>query len=237
MLNKLAPFVLLALIIPMRASAQPVLKGGAYAGMVNCSGTTGKSTGLVKWFINSDGTWTDALNRSNGSDAMSSSSPTSQSYRITYDIFGITPGAGDEYQSNVTKMTISNAGRMRASITAIAGPDGDHSGKCSGRLTWSSFSNNLSLVDDGGGFWTSCFRILPGAAMYYTFSDDGGDLASMTMTAKRCGRPSRRRLINFKRYARTYETNGLKRLPTGRYRFEGYSTGAWTAESVYGLYR
>ncbi len=114
-----------------------------------------------------------------------------------YDIFGIKPGFSDEYESNVTSMTISKNGKMTASVTGIGGPEGDHSGACSALLVYSPKANSISISGGPGKLSTKCFNVLPLTAIHYTFTDTGGAcnwLLNLPSTSEKGTRPSSKHL-------------------------------------------
>ena len=220
------------------AEAQTVVKPGIYSGRAGCSTTGfGRSQMYWKWRILPNGTWSDVFDKAGWGAQFKSATATSLSFSTWYNMYGLLPWDADDYESFRSKITIAKNGAASVTLNGINGPEGTHSGRCSGKLTFSPVENNFSLSGDGGRFTSSCYNVLPGAAMYYVFNDRGGFMASMTMYAKSCGRRSRRRLINFTKWQETYGTDGVVKLPAGRYRFEGSSTGYWFAESMMGLSR
>ena len=220
------------------AEAQTVVKPGIYSGRAGCSTTgTGKFKMYWKWRIWPNGTWSDVFDKAGWAASFLSSTKTSRSFSTWFNIYGLLPWDSEDYEAYSSKITVSSNGAASIRVKGTNGPEGTHSARCSAKLTFSPVENNFSLSGDGGRFTSSCYNVLPGATMYYVFNDRGGFMASMTMYAKSCGRSSRRRLINFTKWQETYGTDGVVKLPAGRYRFEGSSTGLWTAESMMGLSR
>jgi hypothetical protein len=220
------------------AGAQTVLKPGIYSGRAKCSTSANGSFPMYwKWRIFPNGGWVDVFDSEGWGADFSYATPTSHTYTTWYNIYGLVPGDSENYESFTSALTVATNGAASIAVSGINGPEGTHEGRCSARLTFSPAANNFSLSSDGGRFTSKCYNVLPRASMYFMFRDRGGFLASMTMYAKPCGRGARRRLIDFKKWVETYAKDEVIKLPAGRYRFEGSSTGYWLAESMMGLSR
>ena len=227
-----------AFTLTTTGECQSGIKPGAYSGYVKCLSGSQKVTDFVKWEFDSEGEWTNVFPTEYGSEygELVGEGEGFQQYE-TEDVFPVVPTFGDSAcPMPRTKLTMYRNGTFTASIDCFApGWYELPPVSCSGKLTYTPFSNNISLSNSYAKFRSKCYTVKRPVRLQYGFEDTGGYYALFKLYAQSCGGSQSRGLVYFQKYASSASKYGAVTLPAGRWRFTGTSTDEWWVEGVPGV--